>query len=159
MSAMRDLSVRSASAPDIDAIAEIERHCFPGPEGLSRAQITTLMARPDVRFLVAEHEGEITGFAALQMGEKEAKILTIDVLSHQRRKGVGRRLLRELEATALRSGMLGMRLEVREGNTAAIALYERSGYQRQGRIPNYYFYPDGNTRDAVVMRKGLGRHS
>jgi ribosomal-protein-alanine N-acetyltransferase len=62
-----------------------------------------------------------------------------------RRKGVALRLLEH----ALK-GQQGLYfLEVRESNTAAIALYESIGFQRVGVRKNYYSDPQ---EEGIVMR-------
>ncbi len=52
------------------------------------------------------------------------------VLRSVRRRGVGRRLLAELEARAAMFGFTALRLETGNRQPEAIALYESSGFQR-----------------------------
>lgn len=52
-----------------------------------------------------------------------------------RRQGVGRGLLEACVAAAARAGLETLTLTVTEGNHAAIALYERSGFARYGLLP------------------------
>ena len=49
-------------------------------------------------------------------------------------------------------GIETLTLEVRVSNEAAIALYDRLGYEQIGRRPNYYTDP---REDALIMRKEL----
>jgi len=58
--------------------------------------------------------------------------LTLAVAARARRRGVGRMLLRAVEPWARRVGVLKLRLDVRAGNEAAIALYEAEGFEREG---------------------------
>ena len=47
-------------------------------------------------------------------------------------------MLREIEAILKQKGITECQLEVREDNSAAIKLYQNSGYQKMGRLENYY---------------------
>jgi ribosomal-protein-alanine N-acetyltransferase len=66
--------------------------------------------------------------------------------------GIGSGLLRELEKKALELKLSFLTLEVRSGNSAAIALYERLGFVPVGRRKNYYERP---REDALLMTKQL----
>jgi ribosomal-protein-alanine N-acetyltransferase len=55
-----------------------------------------------------------------------------------RGRGLGRILLADAEAQARRAGCRGLRLEVRQDNLAANALYAAAGYQRLTSLPAYY---------------------
>ena len=92
--------------------------------------------------LVARVNGEIAGFLIaridVEKGRTFGHILTLDVTPSHRRMGIARKLLYELE-TLLRRRVVGeCRLEVREGNAAAISLYLKLGYRRIGRLEKYY---------------------
>ena len=47
-------------------------------------------------------------------------------------------------------------LEVRQSNAAAIALYEKHGFQRAGLRPGYYQHP---REDAVIMTREFPKES
>ncbi|MCR4838895.1 MAG: GNAT family N-acetyltransferase, partial [Eubacterium sp.] len=87
----------------------------------------------------------------------EAELHRIAILPEYRRHGLARKLMSEL---LLRTGHVSVEdsqvpnaksvfLEVRAGNTAAIALYLANHFQEIDRRKNYYHNPD---EDAVVMR-------
>ena len=77
------------------------------------------------------------------------KQLTLDT-SHfivaYRRLGIARALL----ARSFENDMDFITLEVRQSNFAAIALYEKSGFENIGVRPHFYSDPDEN---AVIMTK------
>ena len=54
-----------------------------------------------------------------------------------RRRGIGRELLRAARECAIRRGESEIYLHVEPANSAAISLYESSGYRRQGDMPPY----------------------
>lgn len=85
----------------------------------------------------------------------EAELLDIGVAPTARRQGLGARLLAEVIATARAAGATRLMLEVRAGNQAAQALYQRAGFMVTGRRKGYYPAPDGR-EDACLMDKPLG---
>ena len=53
-----------------------------------------------------------------------------------------------------RAGVASLYIEVRESNAAAIALYERSGFQKAGYRRAYYApTPGGQRESAILMRR------
>ena len=60
------------------------------------------------------------------------RLFALDVGPDFRRGGVGRALVRAVEATASRRGLEEVNLEVAIDNEDAIRLYERLGYRRHG---------------------------
>ena len=46
-------------------------------------------------------------------------------------------------------------LEVAVDNAAAVALYEKAGFETTGRRPRYYARPSGERVDALLMRRLL----
>lgn len=105
---------------------------------------------------VAEREGRIVAFGVLMLGAGEAQLLNLSVVPDARREGLGGALLRRFLSDAMRLGALQVFLEVRAGNTAAIALYERERFRHVARRAGYY--PpglDGVREDALVMRRDV----
>ena len=78
--------------------------------------------------------------------------MTVAVAPRARGLGLGRRLLDELEVRAAARGAAFVMLEVRADNTAALGLYERSGYVLLSTRRRYYQPGDV---DALVLRKAL----
>jgi ribosomal-protein-alanine N-acetyltransferase len=73
-----------------------------------------------------------------------------------RKKGVASLLMDALVEEAMVREMIGMTLEVRQGNRAAMALYHKYGFAVSGYRRDYYRDPN---EDAVLMFKNLGRES
>ena len=97
---------------------------------------------------------ERVGYAVMMMVLDEAHILNISVLAERQRQGLGRRLLAHLGEIARQAGARQMFLEVRPSNTAALALYQRAGFETIGRRKGYYPAASGR-EDALVMRSCL----
>jgi putative acetyltransferase len=72
-----------------------------------------------------------------------------------RRRGVGRALLAAAEDWARGAGVTKIELHVFPHNGAALALYERSGYEREGYRPRH-FRRGSELVDAILMAKMLG---
>jgi ribosomal protein S18 acetylase RimI-like enzyme len=82
-----------------------------------------------------------------------ARLYSIAVDPVARGSGLGAALLAAAERAARRRGVRRLRLEVRQDNPAAIALYETRGYRRIGARAAYY--EDG--ADAWRYERALAR--
>jgi ribosomal-protein-alanine N-acetyltransferase len=100
---------------------------------------------------VHEDADGIDGYAGLYTVPPEADVQTVAVAVRSQGQGLGRVLLDALVAEARRRGCAQLFLEVRVDNASAIALYELSGFTREGRRTDYY----GPGLDALVMRLRL----
>jgi ribosomal-protein-alanine N-acetyltransferase len=67
-----------------------------------------------------------------------AHLNLLAVAAAHRRRGIGRRLVAWLEATALTAGTFTIALELRAGNEGARAFYAALGYRELARVPGYY---------------------
>ena len=70
----------------------------------------------------------------------------------QQGKGIGYKLLDE-SISLLKNDPVQIFLEVRESNTAAIGLYEKSGFHQIDLRKNYYPNTGGTKEHAVIMVK------
>ena len=76
--------------------------------------------------------------------------LGMGLLPEWRGRGVGRRLLEATLAQAQRSGFKPIELDVHADNPRAIALYEKTGFVREGIVRDASLI-DGVFRDAILM--------
>jgi ribosomal-protein-alanine acetyltransferase len=149
--------IRAAGAPDADAIASLEAACQ-GVDAWSPWLVRDGVegALPTVRYLVAEQDGEIVGYAVASFAGDIAELQRIGVTTSARRTGIASALLDEVVAEAPGTGANRLLLEVRDDNAAALAFYAARGFIEIDRRPRYY--RDGTT--AVVLRlplvKGCG---
>lgn len=74
----------------------------------------------------------------MRYGDEAAHLDLLAVGPSYRRAGVARRLLEWLEKCAVVAGLIGVTLEVREGNEGARQFYERMGYRTLAHLPGYY---------------------
>jgi ribosomal protein S18 acetylase RimI-like enzyme len=139
--------VRAASLGELDAIHALEVAAFPD-DRLSRRSLHAFIAAPHRPLIVAKFGDALAGYAllAVRKGGKTARLYSLAVDPAQARRGVGRALLQACERYARAHGRSALRLEVRDDNASAIALYEKMGYRHFGRYEDYY--ADG----AVALR-------
>lgn len=91
------------------------------------------LSAPSVHFLVARLDGVAVGCCALiELGDGTGELKRMIVDEQARQQGVGRALLRAVEATALESRVDLIRMEVGARSTDAHQLYRRAGYRDRG---------------------------
>ena len=105
----------------------------------------------DVIVLVAEAGGEPVGQLGLRLAGYGVADLGMVVAAGWRGRGVGTALLREGVDRAREAGAHKLALQVWPHNAAAIALYERFGFQREGYLRRHYRRRSGELWDAIVM--------
>ncbi len=150
--------IAPATPADLDAIDEIERHSFarPWPRSVFEAELTRELSRLDVARVAATTV--IVGFcnywlvADPQGHGGELHLLAIATHPDHRRAGVGAALLGHALAQGRAARCSVATLEVRRGNTPAIALYERAGFRTVHVRTQYY---QDNCEDALVMLSEL----
>lgn len=133
-----------------DALAALHARCFEVPRPWSAGEFAALLTGKGV-FLQAS----AAGFALGREIVGEVELLTLAVDPARQKRGIGRALLAEFEATAMQRGATEAFLEVACTNAAAIGLYQSAGYSESGHRRAYYSPPTGPKIDAIVMRKPL----
>src|SRR5215211_7156883 len=125
----------------------------PGPAVTVRdatlADVDVLVAMLVV--LAAEAGGEPVGQLGLQLARYGVADLGMLVAAGWRGRGVGTALLAEAVRRARAAGAHKIALQVWPHNAAALALYERFGFQREGYLRRHYRRRSGELWDAVVM--------
>ncbi|OCW55912.1 GNAT family N-acetyltransferase/peptidase C39 family protein [Hoeflea olei] len=131
--------IRPATISDIDALDAIEKAVF-ASDRISRRSFRTLIDRPTAETLVAESETGISGYAMIlfRAGAALARLYSLAVAPDHAGRGLGRALLAAAEKAAMDHDRIILRLEVREDNLSAIALYRSAGYRKIGRVDEYY---------------------
>jgi [ribosomal protein S18]-alanine N-acetyltransferase len=131
------LGLRQAVAADLEALLALEE-TFPGDK-LSRRAMRHHLASPNALCLVAEAGGRLVGYVLLlRRGDSPWRRLYSLVRAGDAPRGTGRRLLEAALDAARQESAKGVRLEVREDNTAAIRLYESLGFALFATIDGYY---------------------
>ena len=131
--------IRPATPNDLNALSELENLAFDA-DRISRRSFRSLLRRKTAATLVAESGGMVAGYAMLlfRKGTAMARLYSLAVHPEMTNRGIGRALLAASEEDAFRHGRMLLRLEVREDNSNAIALYRKQGYRPIGRYLDYY---------------------
>jgi ribosomal-protein-alanine N-acetyltransferase len=90
----------------------------------------------------------LAGYIVARMGADELHINNVAVRENYRRQGIGQTLLDRILEAGKRVGVARAFLELRAGNDAALALYEKCGFRVTARRQKYYTEP---VEDALVM--------
>lgn len=131
----------------IKDIAKLEELCFSEPwseEGILEAY------RSGTKFFVAETENKLLGYIGVKAVIDEGYITNVAVSPQYRRKGVAAALLDKIFEYAEEKRLSFLSLEVRPSNTAAVSLYQKTGFKEEGRRKDFYRLP---REDALIMTK------
>lgn len=131
--------IRPATADDLDALDALEERCF-ASDRISRRSFRHMIKVESAVVLIAECDGAMVGSAVIlfRSGTALARLYSLAVDPAHQGKGLGRALMQACEAAALEYDRLILRLEVREDNAVACALYRSRGYRACGRVADYY---------------------
>ncbi len=142
------LNFRPMAAADVDTIILIERAAYPYP--WTRGNFVDCLTA-GYSCWVVEVEARIVGYSILMAAVGEGHVLNCCVTPDWQGRGLGRRLMQKLLATAAEHGVQTLFLEVRTSNGRAISLYENLGFEAVG-LRRHYYPADQGREDALVMR-------
>ena len=146
------LEIRAMQAEDLEAVVRTESQIFSRP--WSRKGFEDALRQKETIYLVAYEKDILAGYCGLLQSFDEADITNVAVVEKFRKKGVATELLEQLFLRGYERGIENFTLEVRVGNSPAIHLYEKLGFERSGIRPNFYEKPK---EDALIMWK-YGNH-
>ena len=142
-----DIVIRRMRLSDVEAVADIEQATFARP--WSRESFRQELERNKVaRYLVAEKDGKVIGYAGAWIILDESHITNIAVAEPERGRGVGRKLTEALMQYISNLGAAYATLEVRVSNERAQHLYKALGFVSVGKRKRYY---EDNGEDAFLM--------
>jgi ribosomal-protein-alanine N-acetyltransferase len=139
-----------ATESDIPRILEIEKESFSPP--WTHGTLLGEVFREDSFFAVVLEDLRLLGFVILRCMGDSCELLQIAVDKTHRRLGAADMLIGAALGYATENTLNPIYLEVREGNTAAIALYEKHGFQSVRQRTDYYTDPVEN---ALIMLREL----
>jgi [ribosomal protein S5]-alanine N-acetyltransferase len=121
-------------------------------------RIAKTLADPLIKRILALDRGRVVGFVSGTRGERQRNQHSVHVgiglLDAYAGRGIGRRLMDEIEAWARETGARRLDLRVMVHNKRAVALYLRCGYAIEGRTRGEFLI-DGKLVDAYFMGKIL----
>ncbi len=142
------VNIRPVTIQDLEAVAEVERACFPEAEAASKTSFEQRIRTFPESFFVAETEGKVIGFingsvingkviyddlfhdTKLHIPEgKYQTIFGLDVMPEYRKKGIGELLMAHMIETARRAGRYGLVLTCK---AHLIHYYEKFGFANLG---------------------------
>ena len=159
-----EISYYDLTYDDIGQISAMEREFFSVP--WSEASIGHYADAGNTIFVVARspqtipwefEEGvrqvpQVVGYAAVFCAADEGNLVSIGVHPDYREMGIATELLDICCQLSSARGVASIHLEVRESNEAAIALYEKEGFVKNGKRPRFYREP---TEDALLYSRKL----
>lgn len=138
----------------IESVCEIEKKVFHTPYSVKT--VTDDMHNPMCRTIVATVDGgEVAAYCMTSSVLDEASIDRIAVAPAYRRMGAAKLLIDEMINHCRTSGISFVNLEVRQSNSAARSLYEKSGFEQVGVRKRYYA---DNAEDAVLYTLNLKQY-
>ena len=173
MSAAFEIAVLEApvAEPALDQLAEVLVDCVEGGASVSFMspfshaealaffrKVAASVASNDTVLLAARLEGRIVGTVQLGLDTPPNQPHRADIkklLVHRsvRKRGIGEQLMARAEREAKARSRTLLVLDTASGD--AERLYERSGWQRTGVIPDYALWPGGGFCDTAIFWKRL----
>lgn len=135
--------IRQGKRADIPFVLSVEKAVFSDP--WSEAAVAAHVKEDSLCFLVFEENGCQEGYLLGSLIPPEGEIYRVATHPSFRRRGAAEALCR-----AFLSLCESCYLEVRRGNAAARALYEKIGFSLVGERKNYYKNP---TEDACLYKR------
>lgn len=145
--------LRLAAPADLVAVERIEHDSFDDP--WPTAALLQELVPSNLRWpVVVTIDEVVVGYLMAWRSVDQLHILNIAVSPEQRRRGLGAFMLDAALDEARKYDMDEVTLEVRPGNTAALAMYRSRGFEERGIRPGYYA---DTGEDALVLTLDL-RH-
>lgn len=104
--------------------------------------------------LVVADDDRVDGFVVIFQVLDEASIHSIAVQPAHQGKGLGQMLLNAALVQMQQAGATRCVLEVRQSNSAARRLYQRSGFRLDG-VRKSYYPTEGGREDALLMSREI----
>ena len=132
--------IRLAKTSDALLIAKMSRDLIESGLGWSwtPSRVSREIKATHSNVILSLEGNHVIGFAVMTYLDDEATLNLFGVHPKHRRKGVGTRMLKWLEQTAIISGNGVVYLETRLTNTEGRKFYTSMGYKVIQRIPGYY---------------------
>lgn len=136
----------------LEAVAGEQRYIgteLPLDREVRRARYLEDLESADAESFVATSDGRIIGV----LGVRGTGVADLGMLVHSRwrGRGVGSALLRAAIDWARGNGAHKIALQVWPHNEAALKLYEKFGFEREGHLHRHYRRRNGELWDAIVM--------
>src|SRR5690348_3553948 len=121
--------LRGYEPKDFPALFRLDQACFPPGISYSKTTLKYFLTLTSADCIVATNDSSTVGFILTEENPPLAHVITLDVAESHRRRGVGSALLTESEKNLERRGVRQILLETAVNNEAAIAFWQRHGFQ------------------------------
>jgi len=138
-------AIRPMRPGDEPAVISLLNHHFPRVQ-MTSSKLHTRLSR-GARFLVAEENGEVAGFADLRVGRR-ALLRGLAVQAEKRGRGVGSALVQAAVSEARSLGFKRLRVEALDGDVNAVRFYEMNGFAAMKTAVNRF----GETVRVMLLR-------
>ncbi|HEX5234869.1 MAG TPA: ribosomal protein S18-alanine N-acetyltransferase [Silvibacterium sp.] len=141
-------AIRAIAPHDLEAVIRLASATPEAPQWERSVYESLLQPGSPNQAFIAEKDGVLAAFAVARIVLDICELDSIAVAPFARRSGLGSDLLAAVIEWARVAGASRLQLEVRSGNHAAIAFYQRAGFTRDGLRHAYYRNPN---EDALLM--------
>ena len=104
--------------------------------------------------VLAFAKDRIVGSASLHFGEGPKRHIAevrLFLAKDYRKRGLGMKMIRVLIDLARKQGLNMLTAEVMAEQTKVVKAFESLGFKSQAMLDDYFIFPDGETRDVVLM--------
>ena len=140
--------IRRIEDKDIDRVLLLERMLYATPWSRSMFE-QEVSNNPYAHFFVADFEGHLLGYYGFWLVMDEVMLNKMSVIQPLQKKGIASLFMRDFFDRINQADWSKITLEVRVSNQRAIHLYQKFGFQIEGRRKAYY----QDKEDAYVMIK------
>jgi ribosomal-protein-alanine N-acetyltransferase len=140
------ITYRRMTIDDVPQVHEIELKTFHTPWSY-QSFVDEMTTNKCARYVVAEEDGKVLGYAGAWLIFDEGHITNIAVDEAYRGRGIGIGVTQALMQYAANMGVQYMTLEVRKSNLVAQSLYKSVGFIELGVRKRYY---EDNGEDAYL---------
>ncbi|MBF7096608.1 ribosomal protein S18-alanine N-acetyltransferase [Alkalibacter mobilis] len=146
MTSKKVIEITRMKLHDLDEIILLENRSFTIP--WTRNMFEEELKNPLARYFVLWVDSQIAGYGGIWLIFDEGHITNVAIHPNYRKIGLGKVLLEHMVDESKKEGVSEFTLEVRVGNTGALALYRSCGFEKAGIRKNYY---SDNNEDAIIM--------
>lgn len=136
----------------LERVGELEHQLFSSPWPKDAFEYE-LRENPYSYNYVYILEDKVVAYCGVWCLFDQAQITNIAVAKEAQRRHIASELMQKIEEVAVEQGCETLSLEVRVSNEAAIALYQKFGFEMISVRKGYY---QDNHEDAYLMMKAIG---
>ena len=131
------MRIRKIRVTDIENLVSLDRSCFSRDIAYSKHTFHSILSYPNSSGLLVEKGSIVIAFILVHWTDRTAEMITIDVSSEFRRKGIGTRLLHLTEGELQKRGIVSEYLHVSTDNDPALSFYRKEGFRLQRRVARF----------------------